>query len=110
MRCRVTCFCRILPDARAARVHYYTCSSKVFGELEDEGHFYDPLEKEVREVFLPWVMEDVVGRVQSAVVSTAVVNGESGGDMHATLALLPSLAYGCGMDNKSRKCYQQYRQ
>lgn len=83
---------------------------KVFGELEEEGHFYDPLEKEVREVFLPWVMEDVVGRVQSAVVSTAVVNGEGGGDMHTTLALSPSLAYGCGMDSTSRKYYQQYRQ
>lgn len=47
----------------------------MFDDLEDEGHFYDPLAKEVKEVFLPWLMEDVVRKVDKAVDSMAVVDG-----------------------------------
>lgn len=47
----------------------------MFDDLEDEGHFYDPLSKEVKEVFLPWLMDDVVQKVDKAVESMAVVDG-----------------------------------
>lgn len=49
---------------------------QVFDDLEDEGHFYDPLSKEVKEVFLPWLMDDVVHKVDKAVESMAVVDGK----------------------------------
>lgn len=55
----------------------FHCAEKVFDELEEEGEFYDPLEKEIKEIFLPWLMGDVVNRVQSAVVSAAVVDGKT---------------------------------
>eukprot|EP00903_Cladosiphon_okamuranus_P018089 g16647.t1 len=49
--------------------------SDVFDDLEDEGHFYDPLSKEVQEVFMPWLMDEVVQKVDKAVESMAVVDG-----------------------------------
>lgn len=56
----------------------FACQThQVFDDLEDEGHFYDPLAKEVREVFLPWLMDDVVHKVDQAVESMAVVDGEA---------------------------------
>lgn len=48
----------------------------MFDDLEDEGHFYDPLSKEVKEVFLPWLVDDVVQKVDKAVESMAVVDGK----------------------------------
>lgn len=48
----------------------------MFDDLEDEGHFYDPLSREVKEVFLPWLMDDVVQKVDKAVESMAVVDGK----------------------------------
>ncbi|CAN0305414.1 unnamed protein product, partial [Laminaria digitata] len=48
----------------------------VFDDLEEDGHFYDPLSKEVKEVFLPWLMDGVVERVDKVVDSMAVVDGE----------------------------------
>lgn len=43
--------------------------SNVFTSLEETGHFYDPIRKEVQDVFLPWLMDSVVSEVSS--VSTA---------------------------------------
>lgn len=48
----------------------------MFDDLEDEGHFYDPLSKEVQEVFLPWIMDGVVQKVDKAVESMAIVDGK----------------------------------
>ena len=48
----------------------------VFDGLEKNGHFYDPLAKEGKEVFLPWLMDGVVERVDKVVDSMAVVDGE----------------------------------
>ncbi|CAM9605550.1 unnamed protein product, partial [Scytosiphon promiscuus] len=58
-----------------AKNYLSSLKSDVFDDLEDEGHFYDPLAKEVREVFLPWLMDDVVHKVDKAVESMAVVDG-----------------------------------
>lgn len=48
----------------------------MFDDLEEDGHFYDPLSKEVKEVFLPWLIDDVVGKVDATADSIAVVDGE----------------------------------
>lgn len=48
----------------------------MFDDLEDDGHFYDPLSKEVKEAFLPWLMDNVVQKVDKVVESMAVVDGK----------------------------------
>jgi hypothetical protein len=37
--------------------------SGVFDALEEEGHFFDPLAKEIDEMFLPWLRESAMNRV-----------------------------------------------
>ena len=49
--------------------------SKVFDALEEDGYFYDPLVKEVRDSFLPWLLDGVVERVDRAVNSISIVDG-----------------------------------
>eukprot|EP00752_Nemacystus_decipiens_P005962 g5384.t1 len=58
-----------------AKNYLSSLKSDVFDDLEDDGHFYDPLFKEVKEVFLPWLMDNVVQKVDKAVESMAVVDG-----------------------------------
>ncbi|CAM9455603.1 unnamed protein product [Ectocarpus sp. 4 AP-2014] len=68
-----------------AKNYLSNLKTDVFDDLEDEGHFYDPLSKEVREVFLPWLMGDMVRKVDEAVESMAVVDGLlSGATAHAS--------------------------
>ena len=38
-------------------------SEAVFTSLEETGHFYDPVHREVDEVFMPWLMAKVVDEV-----------------------------------------------
>lgn len=66
------------PHPHSPTHHHGIINPQVFEDLEDEGHFYDPITKEVKEVFLPWLMDDVVEKVQKAVDSMAVVEGECG--------------------------------
>lgn len=37
----------------------------VFTALEETGHFYDPVHKEVADIFMPWLTDKVVGEVVS---------------------------------------------
>ncbi|CAM9328562.1 unnamed protein product [Ectocarpus sp. 6 AP-2014] len=68
-----------------AKNYLSNLKTDVFDDLEDEGHFYDPLSKEVKEVFLPWLMGDMVRKVDKAVESMAVVDGLlSGATEHAS--------------------------
>ncbi|CAN0066543.1 unnamed protein product [Ectocarpus sp. 12 AP-2014] len=68
-----------------AKNYLSNLKTDVFDDLEDEGHFYDPLSKEVKEVFLPWLMGDMVRKVDKAVESMAVVDGLlSGATAHAS--------------------------
>jgi len=47
--------------ARAFAKNYLVdLSGAVFDELENAGHFYDPVQKEVEDVFVPWLLESVV--------------------------------------------------
>ena len=41
----------------------------VFGSLMETGHFYDPLAKEVEEIFMPWVSEGVVDELDRVALS-----------------------------------------
>ncbi|CAN0367366.1 unnamed protein product, partial [Ectocarpus fasciculatus] len=68
-----------------AKNYLSNLKTDVFDDLEDEGHFYDPLSKEIKEVFLPWLMGDMVRKVDKAVESMAVVDGFlSGAAEHAS--------------------------
>merc|ERR1712076_168797 len=47
----------------------------VFGSLTDHGFFYDPVERDVDEAFLPWLMENVVGKLESLIIGRTVMDG-----------------------------------
>jgi len=56
--------------ARAFAKEYLTdLHENVFGGLVDDGHFYDPLVKEVEDVFMPWVMDSVVTQLDRVALS-----------------------------------------
>jgi len=47
----------------------------VFGSLTDHGFFYDPVERDVDEAFLPWLMQNVVGKLESLIIGRTVMDG-----------------------------------
>ena len=49
--------------------------ASVFGQLMESGHFFDPLEKEVTEDFLPWLMDEVVTNLDQTVEARALADG-----------------------------------
>jgi len=56
--------------ARSFAKHYLgEMNATVFGQLEAEGHFYDPVAKEVEAVFLPWLLDGCVAQAEQ--VATA---------------------------------------
>jgi len=48
--------------------------SNVFDALEETGHFYDPVRKEVSDDFLPWLMDSVVTEVDSVQTAHALAD------------------------------------
>ncbi|CAM9233778.1 unnamed protein product [Ascophyllum nodosum] len=58
-----------------AKNYLYSLRIDVFDALEEDGYFYDPLVKEVRDSFLPWLLDGVVERVDRAVNSISIVDG-----------------------------------
>mmetsp|Transcript_14846 Transcript_14846/g.45874 ORF Transcript_14846/g.45874 Transcript_14846/m.45874 type:complete len:376 (-) Transcript_14846:49-1176(-) len=47
--------------ARAFAKHYLAnISEDVFDQLEQSGHFFDPIEKEIKDAFIPWLFDSVV--------------------------------------------------
>jgi len=40
-------------------------TSSVFATLEEAGHFYDPVNREVEELFLPWLLDEVVSNADA---------------------------------------------
>lgn len=40
-------------------------TSDVFATLEAAGHFYDPVNREVEEVFIPWLLDEVVDKADA---------------------------------------------
>ena len=56
--------------ARAFAKEYLTdLHENVFGGLVEDGTFYDPLVKEVEDVFMPWVTDEVVNRLDRVALS-----------------------------------------
>jgi len=48
--------------------------ANVFDALEDEGHFYDPVRKEVSEQFLPWLMDAVVAEADGVTLAQTLAD------------------------------------
>ncbi|XP_063723385.1 radial spoke head protein 3 homolog B-like isoform X2 [Symsagittifera roscoffensis] len=47
----------------------------VFGNLTDHGFFYDPVERDVDESFIPWLMDRVVDKLESLIIGRTVMDG-----------------------------------
>jgi hypothetical protein len=57
-----------------ARSYLSTVNSEVFWELQQEGHFFDPLRREVSEVFLPWLEGEIVEALRQTSIAMQVAN------------------------------------
>lgn len=56
--------------AQSFAKHYFAdLSELVFDQLEEEGHFVDPVLVQVKEEFMPWLEDAVVGDIDSHVAS-----------------------------------------
>ena len=58
----------------------------VFGGLVDDGHFYDPLVKEVEDVFMPWVTDQVVAQLDKVALSRKLVDQTNQGNVRMRIA------------------------
>jgi len=47
----------------------------VFGTLSEHGYFFDPVERDVEQGFLPWLMTEVHGELELTVKARAVLDG-----------------------------------
>jgi hypothetical protein len=47
----------------------------VFGSLTDHGFFYDPVERDVDESFMPWLNDSVVRQLDALVIGRTVMDG-----------------------------------
>jgi len=47
----------------------------VFGTLNDNGYFYDPVERDVELGFMPWLMDEVAKRIDESVLGRTVLDG-----------------------------------
>lgn len=47
----------------------------VFGTLSDNGYFYDPVERDVEQGFMPWLMERVEEQMERSVAGRTVLDG-----------------------------------
>lgn len=46
----------------------------VFGSLNENGYFYDPVERDVETYFMPWLLEKVEGELNQSVVARTVLD------------------------------------
>ncbi|XP_041354960.1 radial spoke head protein 3 homolog B-like isoform X2 [Gigantopelta aegis] len=47
----------------------------VFGTLSDNGYFYDPVERDVEQGFMPWLMERVTDQLEKSELGRLVLDG-----------------------------------
>ncbi|XP_064618021.1 radial spoke head protein 3 homolog B-like [Liolophura sinensis] len=47
----------------------------VFGTLSDNGYFYDPVERDVEQGFLPWLMDQVTVQLEKSQLGRTVLDG-----------------------------------
>jgi hypothetical protein len=59
--------------------------SSVFETLMDAGHFYDPVQKEVKDEFMPWVMDAVVDQLANVAMSRTLADGVIGAAMQLSV-------------------------
>jgi len=52
-----------------AKAYLAEMNATVFGDLEKEGAFYDPVKKEIEEVFLPWLFDSAVQQSDQTAVA-----------------------------------------
>merc|ERR1712072_167132 len=61
--------------ARAfARSYLANLSELAFDQLEDSGHFVDPVEKEIQDSFIPWLFDSVVETTNNHISSSSCVD------------------------------------
>lgn len=46
----------------------------VFGSLNENGYFYDPVERDVETYFMPWLLEKVEGELNQSIISRTVLD------------------------------------
>ncbi|CAM9198928.1 unnamed protein product, partial [Phaeothamnion confervicola] len=74
--------------ARAfARALLRRADEDAFETLAREGHFVDPLRREVQEVFLPWLIDGAAQRVDAAAAARAAADGTARGVLARAVAL-----------------------
>ena len=49
-------------------------SELAFDQLEDSGHFVDPVEKEIQDSFIPWLFDSVVETTNNHISSSSCVD------------------------------------
>eukprot|EP01006_Ploeotia_vitrea_P040287 TRINITY_DN66418_c4_g3_i1.p1 TRINITY_DN66418_c4_g3~~TRINITY_DN66418_c4_g3_i1.p1 ORF type:complete len:377 (-),score=200.31 TRINITY_DN66418_c4_g3_i1:95-1183(-) len=57
-----------------AKEMMWNMQNDVMNELEEAGHFYDPVQKEVEDTFLPWLLSDVNGRLSRVSLAQQLVD------------------------------------
>ena len=48
----------------------------VFGTLNDNGYFYDPVERDVENGFMPWIMEQVEAEINRSLLGRTMLDGK----------------------------------
>lgn len=57
-----------------ARTYLAEMNATVFSDLEKEGAFFDPVKKEVQDVFLPWLFDGVAAEANSVATAHRVAD------------------------------------
>lgn len=57
-----------------ARTYLAEMNATVFAALEREGQFYDPVKREIDEVFLPWLLDGAVAQAQQVAIASSLAD------------------------------------
>ena len=62
--------------ARAyAKQYLVGLHNNVFSSLTEQGHFFDPLVREVQEQFMPWLLDAMAGKIDKATLAEKMLDG-----------------------------------
>ena len=65
--------CQKVAASTFARGYLSGIMESVFDKLYDTGFFYDPVEKEVADIFMPWLVEEAATSINNRAVAAAAV-------------------------------------
>jgi len=84
--------------------------SSVVSNLQDAGFFYDPLEAEVTNTFMPWLMEEMAGEADSLAVARAIADAllADAGKRHEVMAA-EAAKLQAAVDEAKRKAEEEAR-